>query len=143
MQSWFLRITYYGLIPFIVIWLCFVSHIGSPEFLFQLFTTYSATILCFIGGMHFGQSLYCTALSQSDRKKLLLISITPQTFAWFTLLISSYYERIFWLAPIYVLTLYIDRILHKAKSTTSWFYRARIKATVVAVIIHFLMVLYV
>lgn len=143
MQSWFLRITYYGLIPFIIIWLCFVSYIGADAFLFQLFTTYSATILCFIGGMHFGQSLYCTTLDQTDRKKLLLISMTPQLFAWFTLLIESYIERMFWLIPIYVLTLYVDKILHQLKSTTTWFYRARVRVTVITILVHILMILYI
>lgn len=143
MQSWFLRLTYYGLIPFILIWLCFVSYLGTNTFLLNLFTTYSATILCFIGGMHFGQSLYCTTLDQPDRKKLLILSITPQVFAWFTLLIENSYERIFWLIPIYVLTLYVDKILHKVKSTTTWFYRARARATVVTILLHILMIFYV
>lgn len=75
------RLGFAGLIPFIVLTLLALLDIHG-QLAIAIFSAYSALILSFLGGVHWGLSM---ATTDSDQRRPLQWSMLPSVAGWFVL----------------------------------------------------------
>ena len=93
--------------------------------------SYSLAIICFLSGVHCGQSL---ALDQSKSIELLIISNACTLAAWFSYLLLNQKPALLAHACIFCLLWLIDRRLKNKKTITGPYYCLRRRISLIVVL---------
>lgn len=132
-------LTYTGIIPFVVPALLIVTHqpIGLSIQVWQLlFLSYSAIILSFLGGIHWG-----TTLTTNIKPNTLYITSNIASLgAWLSLILNSQLLSAFLLLFGFMMQLIIDLLVLPRTTYPNWFIQVRIRATVFVCIAHCLFI---
>lgn len=119
----------FGAVPFVV--LAIANHVVEPPLqghtTFAL-TAYGATILSFLGGVHWGLAIADSSSSKPGRKlaQRLTVSVLPSLVAWCALLLPISLSFSLWLlAASFVLMLAIDLRATYDKAAPIWYPRLR------------------
>lgn len=124
------RLAWAGLVPFIV-----MAVLGSlnlwTSLLLPIFMVFSAVVLSFLGGIHWGFTL-AGQLEQAERK--LLISMAPALAAWLAVAFIPALIALPVLAGCYLLWLNYDL----TQITAPWYERMRRPITFVVAGTHFI-----
>ncbi|MDX2277469.1 MAG: DUF3429 domain-containing protein [Hyphomonadaceae bacterium] len=116
---------YLGLIPFVGLAAAVIAGPASlgPSAAFALLA-YGATILSFLGGVHWGLAIAASALPPSQRAWVLTVSVIPQLLGWSALLAPSPFGFAL-MAMGLVGVLAIDAGAARAKLAPNWFMALR------------------
>ena len=133
-RAWLLTLA--GFIPFgilsIVIFVIGSEH-GLFSSLFDLFKTYGAVILSFLGGIRWG---FAIAYEPFDKRSLTL-SVVPSLLGWFALLLPDQYAVLVLLLGFCAQGAW-DSFYINAGNAPPWFGRLRITITFLVAIAHIL-----
>jgi len=116
-----------GLVPFAALaaLLPFVSADLKTDVAYSLLA-YGATILSFLGGVHWGLAIGSTArAAAADLKVRLTLSVVPSLVAWAALLVPLR-SGLFMLAAAIALMLVVDIRATRAGEAPAWYPRLRI-----------------
>ena len=117
-----------GLIPFL--WLAIA--INNPSMYFhqyalELITSYSAIILSFLGGIHWG--LIMPQIFKTSGRNLLLISIIPPIVGWIALALDPM-QCLWVLISAFVGEIIVDFLWCKREIIPRWYLKLRIPLTI-------------
>ena len=123
--------TYSGILPFLFS-PCYLLFTGSSTFLAfdvqTLLMAYSAVIVSFIAGIHWGVFLF-----RQCSLNLLLHSNIIALLSWVSLLSTLLWSVVI-LLFCFVYLLWIDTVLVRQQLLEPWFYRLRVHASVMALL---------
>jgi hypothetical protein len=119
---------YAGLLPFVATAVC--SHLGDPlaAVALQALVAYAATIVSFLGGIHWGLAF----LQEAGRTARFLWGVTPSLLAWLACLMPAS-AGLLLLAAALVAALVVDRRVYPALGLQAWL-PMRLHLTAVAVL---------
>lgn len=129
-----------GLIP-ILVFTIMIMRDPEDHFFLKIFYTYSAIVLSFLGGMHWGVLTHTRSTGQIEPLRLYWIwSVVPPIVGWFALLSIPVFWNIAVLMVMYVLQYLMDTRLTKKGIFPYWLLQLRRLLTLV-VIINFIAIL--
>lgn len=116
---------YLGLVPFVAL---AVATVASPEAIrapasFALLA-YGATILSFLGGIHWGLAIASHTLSPRVRAFHMVFGVTPQLLGWVALLVPSPWGHVIGAAS-FLAFLAVDYMAVRSAIAPSWFMQLR------------------
>lgn len=117
---------YAGLLPFIA--LTVVAPNLVQQYSIPAFLSYSAVILSFLGGIHWGVLMQ---QGGSDVARALCISMLPSLIAWAALLLPEHWALLT-LSTTYLAWWLYDR----GAITTTWYQKLRLQLTFVVILMH-------
>jgi hypothetical protein len=95
--------------------------------------SYGATILSFVGAIHWGIAMSHPGMSRKDRNILFIWSVVPALIGWYSLGLKPV-EASTILALGFILHLIQDYRLQRKALTPSWYFPLRLLLTIVATI---------
>lgn len=125
-----------GTVPFIALSaaVALSPETYQPLALTALFT-YAAVILSFLGGIHWGMSVYHTQEQRADvARPLYLIGIAATLMAWGILFLPEDYLKLLAFAFLYAVAWGIDSVLHSNKLIPLWYLNLRGIVTPIVVV---------
>ncbi|WP_048305978.1 DUF3429 domain-containing protein [Halomonas sp. PR-M31] len=125
-----------GLIPFFVGAVCvFVAPILWQALAIKAFLFYSAVILSFLGGIHWGVAMSQDAPGTKGFNVRLVLSMVPSLLAWPALLLN-YVAGVLVLMIGFLLIRLYERQASSTKRLPRWYQNLRSLLTVVVVLCH-------
>ena len=136
----------FGLIPFVIIFLCCLITPADQEvynLLIYLFISYSAIISSFLGGIQWG---LITASADRIYNVLLplLISTVPALMGWSALIfITNLFHSLAIIIISFLIATAHDYYLYNTKATPYWFLNIRVPLTSAVIVLSFMMFFYI
>ncbi len=126
-------LTFLGVIPFLLLLMLSFYNFERTDYTSNLFHAYSAIIISFIAGTHWGICLY----SKDGNNRILLESNLITLMAWFSLFsLSSMTELI--MIGCFLYLLHVDQRLQKNGLISELYFRRRMLATFTVILIQIL-----
>nr|WP_298410789.1 DUF3429 domain-containing protein [uncultured Halomonas sp.] len=127
---------YAGLIPFLVGAICvFVAPLLWQALAIKAFIFYSAVILSFLGGIHWGVAMSQDAPDTRNFSMRLVLSMVPSLLAWPALLLNYVAGILVLMIGFLFLRLY-ERQASSIERLPRWYQNLRSVLTVVVVLCH-------
>jgi hypothetical protein len=137
-QIWAGIFTLTGLIPFLGLGYYVVKDLTqpiTPNKALLAYKAYSAIILAFLGGIHWGLAL---KNDQIHSVSLYVSSVLISLIAWLSLTLDYNKNTLLALVAGYGLVLMIDNWLFKSNIIQLWFLKMRLLATTLVIMTHIL-----
>jgi hypothetical protein len=131
-------LTYTGIIPFLFLGMAVALQARGLDYSLALFA-YGAVIISFLCGIHWAVFLF---FSQNCSRNLLWYSNAITLIGWLSVLpVMSHFAFLLQiLSFVYLLTL--DRELYRNEVIPSWFFRLRLNATLIVILLLFITACY-
>jgi hypothetical protein len=121
---------YAGLIPFLGCALAVWINPGIPFQWLEVLLTYAASILSFLGGLHWAFAMLLV-LNQSEKNYRYIWSVMPSLIAWLSFMLHPV-EATVVLILGFLLQLWQDRIIRQSSQIPKWYFLLRCQLTLVA-----------
>lgn len=130
-----------GVSPFLG--LTCLTIIFNEQIFTQVLVAYAATILSFLGGIHWGVAMrsYSEDLNKTRLQNYLCLSIAPPLVAWATLLIENFAIALGILFIGFISQLVVDVKAVKNRTLPPWYNALRVPLTII-VLLCLIVVLY-
>ena len=122
-----------GLIPFLVSIAAPITGLYPQTEWLEIRLSYGATILSFVGAIHWGIAMSQPEMSRKDRNIFFIWSVVPALIGWYSLGLKPV-EASTILALGFILHLIQDYRLQRKALTPSWYFPLRMLLTIVATI---------
>lgn len=113
-----------GLIPFVALTAALLSGIGPPTVVAHAQVAYAATIVSFIGALHWGLVMRDGSADGTVAWRTLGWGVLPSLLAWCALMLPAG-QGLLLLAVVVPACLWMDVLLARALSLEAWFVRLR------------------
>ncbi|MFT7267650.1 MAG: hypothetical protein ACI9LL_001027 [Porticoccus sp.] len=128
---------YFGLAPFVMLLLAENYMEDFQDISIRGFSIYSAVIISFMNGIHWGMALTC---NHHCRIRFAVSTVAP-VMAWAGLLFLSLPLAVITLGVIHLIGLKIDAVFFAASEISLSYRKMRLRLTCLVVGLHFLMIL--
>lgn len=135
-QIWAHAFTIAGLVPFFGLGYYIFEGLSAPitpDKALLAFKSYSAVILAFLGGIHWGLAL---KIDRVGPMSLYVSSVLMSLIAWLSLTLDHSENTLLALVIGYGLILMIDNWLFQSKVIQLWFLKTRLVATILVIVVH-------
>ena len=131
-----LYLGYLGLAPFVLSLLLVNFTVDFQDASTRGFTLYSAIIISFMSGIHWGIAL----LKNQDCHIRFIASIMPPILAWAAVLFFPLPFLLGALGLVHLAELKIDRVLFGYPEIQTWYFRMRFRLTSLVIVLHLIMI---